>query len=125
MSSEWGVLCVISAKMIPQEDVFCNVAALFVCPLHKQTRPQKYLCMRFLCNSYKRRCRRKKDGKECIFLDTDIKAKRDNMISELFTFRIAKAKANAKFGAKYLLEHECERSSVPMNINTKVKETKY
>ena len=45
-------------------------------------------------------------------IDTEIKAKRNNMVSELITFRITKAKAKVKFGVKYLCGHECERSSV-------------
>ena len=32
-----------------------------------------------------------------ITIDTDIKAKQNNMISELITFRITKAKAKVKF----------------------------
>ena len=56
---------------------------------------------------------------------TDIIAKRSNTISELITFRIAKAKAKVKFGVKYLCKHECERSSVPINISTKAKATIY
>ena len=47
-------------------------------------------------------------------IDTQIKAKRNNMISELITFRITKAKAKVKFGVKYLCGHECERSSVQL-----------
>ena len=45
-------------------------------------------------------------------IDTEIKAKRNNMISEWVTFRLTKAKSKVKFGVKYLCEHECERSSV-------------
>ena len=45
-------------------------------------------------------------------LDTEIKAKRNNMICELITLRITKAKAKVRFGVKYLCGHECERSSV-------------
>ena len=59
-----------------------------------------------------------------IIIDTEIKAKRNNMISELMTFRIMKAKAKIKYGVKYLCEHECEKSFVPMNIITKAKATK-
>ena len=58
-------------------------------------------------------------------IDTEIKAKRTNMISESITFRITKAKAKVKFGVKYLCKHECETPSVPVNINTKAKATKY
>ena len=47
-------------------------------------------------------------------IDTEIKAKRNNMISELITFRIPKAKAKVKFGVKHLVGHECERSSVQL-----------
>ena len=47
-----------------------------------------------------------------ITIDTKIKAKRNNMISKLITFRTTKAKAKGKFGVKYLCGHECERSSV-------------
>ena len=47
-------------------------------------------------------------------IDTEIKAKRNNMISELIALRITKAKAKAKFGAKYLCGHDCERSSVQL-----------
>ena len=42
-------------------------------------------------------------------IDTEIKAKRNNIISELITFRVTKAKV--KFGVKCLCAHECERSS--------------
>ena len=35
-------------------------------------------------------------------IDTEIKAKRNNMVSELITVRITKAKAKVKFGVKYL-----------------------
>ena len=59
-----------------------------------------------------------------VTIDTEIKAKRNNIISELITFRIAKAKANVKFGVKPLCKHQCERSSVPININMKAKATK-
>ena len=45
-------------------------------------------------------------------IETEIEAKRNNMISELIIFRITKAKANVKFGVKYLCGHACERSSV-------------
>ena len=41
----------------------------------------------------------------------------------IITFRITKAKV--VFGVKYLYENECERSSVPININTRAKATKY
>ena len=47
-------------------------------------------------------------------IDTEIKAKRKNIISELITFGIAKAKAKVKFGVMYLCNHECERSSVQL-----------
>ena len=48
-----------------------------------------------------------------------IKAKQNNIISELITFRVTKAKATkVKFGVKYLCEYECERSSVPNKIST-------
>ena len=47
------------------------------------------------------------------------------MISELITFRITKAKVNVKYGLKYLCEHECERSFVPINIISKARPTKY
>ena len=47
-------------------------------------------------------------------IDTDIKAKRNNMISTLITIRITKAKAKVKFRVKYLCGHECERSSVQL-----------
>ena len=52
-------------------------------------------------------------------IDTEIRAKRNNIISELIAFRITKAKAKVKFGVKYLCKHQCGRSSVPININTK------
>ena len=45
-------------------------------------------------------------------IDTEIKAKRNNMISEFITVRITKAKV--KFGVRYLCGHECERSSVQL-----------
>ena len=45
--------------------------------------------------------------------------------SELITFRITKAKAKAKFWVKYLCKHQCQRSSVPININTKAKARTY
>ena len=54
-----------------------------------------------------------------------IKEKRNNIISEFITFRITKAKAKVKFGVRYLCGPECERSSVPININTKAKANKY
>ena len=60
-----------------------------------------------------------------IAIDTDIKAKRNNIISELIAIRSTKAKAKVKFGVKYLCKHECERSSVPININTRAKETEH
>ena len=47
-------------------------------------------------------------------IDTEIKAKRNNMISELITFWITKAKAKVKFGVKSLCELECEVSSVQL-----------
>ena len=49
------------------------------------------------------------------------------MISEFISFRITKAKAKAKviYRVKYLCRHECERLSVPININTKAKATNY
>ena len=47
------------------------------------------------------------------------------MISEIITFRVTKAKAEVKFGVKYLCEHERERSSVPINTSMKAKATKY
>ena len=50
-------------------------------------------------------------------IDTEIKAKPNNMISELITFRITEAKTKVKFGVKCLCEHECKRSSVPISIN--------
>ena len=49
-----------------------------------------------------------------VTIDTEIKAKRNNMISELIIFRIMKAKTKVKFGVKYLCGHECERSSVQL-----------
>ena len=49
-----------------------------------------------------------------ITIDTEIKVKRNNMISELITFRITKAKAKVKFRVKYLCGHECERSPVQL-----------
>ena len=58
-------------------------------------------------------------------IDTEIKAKRNNMISELITFRITKAKAKVKFGVQHLCKHKCERSFVTININTKAKAEKY
>ena len=45
---------------------------------------------------------------------------RNNMISELITFRITKTKAKVKFGVKYQCGPECEKSSLSLNINTKV-----
>ena len=65
-------------------------------------------------------------GCVCYTIDTEVKAKRNNMISKLITFRITKAKL--QFGVKYLCGHECERSSVQSifrNINTKAKAKKY
>ena len=47
------------------------------------------------------------------------------MISELITFRITKAKAKVEFRVMSLCGHDCERSSVPININAKAKATKY
>ena len=47
-------------------------------------------------------------------IDTEIQAKRNNIISELSTFKITKAKAKVKFGAKCLCGHKCERSSVQL-----------
>ena len=47
-------------------------------------------------------------------IDTEIKAKRNNMISELITFRITKAKEKVNFGVKYLYGHQFERSSVQL-----------
>ena len=47
-------------------------------------------------------------------IDTEIKAKRNNMISELITFRITKAKAKVKFGVKYLYGYQFERSSLQL-----------
>ena len=47
-------------------------------------------------------------------IDTEIKAKRNNIFSELITCRITKAKAKVKFGLRYLYKHECERSSVQL-----------
>ena len=57
-------------------------------------------------------------------IDTEIKAKRSNIISELNAFRIAKAKAKVEFGVRYLCGPECEISSVSSNINTKAKALK-
>ena len=54
-------------------------------------------------------------------IDTDIKAKRNKMISDLIALRIAKAKGKVKFGVKYLREHECERSSVQLVLKAKAK----
>ena len=61
----------------------------------------------------------------CTSVLLEIKAKRNDIISELITFRNTKAKAKVKFAGKYLCKHECERSSVPINLNTKAKATKY
>ena len=47
-------------------------------------------------------------------IDTEIKAKRNNMISESIAFRIAKAKAKVRCGVKYRHGRECERSSVQL-----------
>ena len=58
-------------------------------------------------------------------IDTDMKAKQNNIISEFITFRITKAKAKVKFGVKCLCEHECERSSAPTDIITKAKAKEY
>ena len=44
-----------------------------------------------------------------ITIDTEIKVKRNNIISELITFRITKAKAKVKFGVRYLCGPECEK----------------
>ena len=41
-------------------------------------------------------------------IDTEIPAKRNNMISESITFRITKLKAKLKFGVRYLCGPECE-----------------
>ena len=49
-----------------------------------------------------------------ITIDTEFKAKRKIIISELITFGITKAKAKVKFGVKYLCNHQCERSSVQL-----------
>ena len=40
-----------------------------------------------------------------VTIDTEITAKRKNIISELITFGITKAKAKLKFGVKYLCNH--------------------
>ena len=45
-------------------------------------------------------------------IDTESKAKRNTMISELITFRITKAKAKVKFRVEYLCGYEYERPSV-------------
>ena len=58
-------------------------------------------------------------------IDTEIKAKRSNLISDLITFRITKAKAKVKCGVGYLCGPECGKSSVPININTQAKADKY
>ena len=58
-------------------------------------------------------------------IDTGTKAKRNNMISELMTFRVTKAKAKLDFGVKYLCEYEYERASVPIYIDTKAKAKAY
>ena len=50
----------------------------------------------------------------CTTIDTEIKAKRNNMISELLTFRITKANAKAKCEVKYQCGRECERSSAQL-----------
>ena len=47
------------------------------------------------------------------------------MISELITFRITKVKAKVDFRARYIRKHECKRSSVPINFNTRAKATKH
>ena len=60
-------------------------------------------------------------GQELATIDTEIKEKRNNLISELFTFRFSKAKAKVKFGVQYLCGHEGERSSVSINISTNAK----
>ena len=54
-------------------------------------------------------------------VDTEIEAKQNNMISKLITFRITKAKAKVNFGVRYLCGIECEKASVPININMKAK----
>ena len=38
-------------------------------------------------------------------INTEIKTKRNNIISELISFRITKAKSKVKFGVKYLCKH--------------------
>ena len=58
-------------------------------------------------------------------IDTEIKAKRNNIISELIVFSATKAKAKVKFGVRYLCGPQCEKSAVPININTKAKAKKY
>ena len=60
-----------------------------------------------------------------ITIDTEIKAKRNKIISELITFRFTKTKAKVKFGVKYLCGHKGERSAVPINIDTKAKAKTY
>ena len=47
------------------------------------------------------------------------------MISESIIFRTTKAKPKVKFGVRYLFGPQCEKSPVPININTKAKATKY
>ena len=58
-------------------------------------------------------------------LTQKLKRSKITFISELVTFRITKAKAKVNFGVKYLCKHKCERSSVPITINTKAKATTY
>ena len=58
-------------------------------------------------------------------IDTDMQAKRNTIISKLITFRTTKAKTKVNFGVNCLCEHDCETSSVPINVNTKAKATKY
>ena len=41
---------------------------------------------------------------------------------EKFTPKLVKAKANVRFGVKYLCGHECERSSVQLISKAKAKE---
>ena len=72
---------------------------------HRTLRTEKLLCP-------------SRSQKSALTTDTEINAKRNNIIPELITFRNAKAKAKVKFGVKHLCKHECERSSVPININT-------
>ena len=76
---------------------------------------------RFSYSTMRSGCRSQGAAKRGCTINTEIKAKRNNMISKLISFRITKAKAKAKFWVKCLCKYQRERSSVPVSIHTKAK----